>query len=906
MLQALWWWLVVQVVAFSATPLCLTLFRPLADRGYGVSKAFGLLTFSYVVWLLVVTQLLENSRFALIVGLCLVLGGSWLAWRNQAASLKTFWQRRRGLLLLEEGIFLATYLGFLVIRSHNPEIANTEKFMDFAFMNAVTRSASFPPLDPWLAPSPSMPHPTINYYHFGYLIQGLLLQLSGVPPAAGYNLALGLLFGLAAVGIFSLGYGLTRDLVAEGRDARRERSAATDAMRLTLVPVAKTAPPPAEPETRTERGPASRLAPRASPVRVPAWSLKAGWPYVVAGLLAVYMLLIAGNLWTALRRFDGSGLWQRGFWDGIGWNATRVLVIKQGDQDLDYTINEFPSFSFLLGDLHPHLLALPFVLVAVALAYSWLMQPPRLYRWAMGLETLSFPLADDQLGPGAGDSSPRDRQRMTQQQRWRRLEPAAELLPGAMVLGSLYFLNSWDFPAYFVLAQAGALAGAWWLWRHDRGTETGRGTETSRGQAQRPSWGRAGGLIILTGLLAVLLFLPFHLSFTPPVIAEGGSPLPLGFVQRRSLLSQFLQFWGAQLLLLWPAVIGAMLALGGWPVAHHALVGSVSHARATAIIGRESAGREAGLLLGLGTLSVVVAERAGAGVLLLCILFALAAGWAAVRALDSHAAAVGGRPLVFACGAICLAALLLAACEVVYIRDFYGGPLQRMNTVFKLYYQAWLLFAAGGSVATFWFVRHLWRRRSDPGARLALAAFSTGGLLLFAGTMLFPYKVTLLRTANFQTPATLDGMDWMRRDHPEDYAAAQWLRAHGASSRTRAPVVLEATGGPYSEFARMATQTGFPTVLGWDQHERLWRGRQSEPELEIRKRHVDGVYSAATLAQAQPLLDTYRVTFVVVGYLEQQKYGPGGGLAKFDEAAAAGSVEVVFRQGQTAVYRMRT
>src|SRR5919109_3714631 len=122
MLQALWWWLVVQVVALCAAPLALALFRPLADRGYGLAKSFGLLLFGYVTWLLVVSQLLENGRVALLAALLLIGGGSYLAWRHPAAALRAFWRRRRGLLALEEGIFLAAYLGFLLNRSRNAEI----------------------------------------------------------------------------------------------------------------------------------------------------------------------------------------------------------------------------------------------------------------------------------------------------------------------------------------------------------------------------------------------------------------------------------------------------------------------------------------------------------------------------------------------------------------------------------------------------------------------------------------------------------------------------------------------------------------------------------------------------------------------------------------------------------------
>jgi uncharacterized membrane protein len=277
-------------------------------------------------------------------------------------------------------------------------------------------------------------------------------------------------------------------------------------------------------------------------------------------------------------------------------------------------------------------------------------------------------------------------------------------------------------------------------------------------------------------------------------------------------------------------------------------------------------------------------------------------------------------------GAICLAALLLAACEVVYIRDFYGGALRRMNTVFKFYYQAWLLFAIGGAVAAYWLLRSLGRsaRAVRPELVEGLAGASTssartgskrvarwayvvlGAVLIVAG-MHFPVRVSQLRTDSFRTEPTLNGMAWMDKFHPDDYAAAEWLRLNGASGGAGSvPVILEATGGAYSEFSRMATQTGFPTILGWDQHERLWRGAAINAEVDRRKADVDAAYSAVTFDQARPVLDKYGVDYVVVGYLEQQKYAQGGGLAKFTGAALEGGpLERVFFQGQTAVFRVR-
>jgi YYY domain-containing protein len=907
MLHALWWWLAVQIIALSATPLCLALFRPLADRGYGLSKAFGLLLFGYAVWLIAALQLLANGPAAYAAALALILGGSYLVWRRElrtgtgiAGGVLAYWRRRRGLILLQEAIFLVAFLGFLFIRSYNADIAGTEKFMDFAFMNAITRSTSFPPLDPWLAPSPAVPHPTINYYYFGYLIHGLLLSITRVPPAQGYNLALALVFALTAVGAFSLVYGLARDHVAE----RTARQIALPTGRRRSVAQLKSEPidAPAGHEEPTSKRP------------VPAWSFKAARPYIAAGALGAYMLLISGNLWTALRRFDGSGLWQKDFWQGVGWNATRVLVIRQGDRDIDYTINEFPAFSFLLGDLHPHVLALPFAVLAVGLAYRWLMQPPLLFRHAVA----GVPL------PEGGSAS----QGTTWRDYWRRASPYAELLPGTMILGSLYFLNSWDFPAYFTLAVVAALGGAWWVRREHLASasvltslqDDEEPDDSRRGAEKRKAggiaWGRTIAVIGLTGLLAIVLFLPFHLSFNPPVLADGAG-LPLGLVLQRSLLSQFLQFWGVQLLVLGPVIVIALGYTGGLRLAQRTVSGSLVRARSTAIVMRESVGWEPAIAFA-GLLAVaLVAERAGAGVLVLTLALALAAGYLASRflafgGLDAGAVLppVGGshpsRPLAFAFGAICLAALLLAACEVVYIRDFYGGALRRMNTVFKLYYQAWLLFALGGSVAAVWVFRLLRSRRERPGGRLAYGAFTFLGVVLLGATMLFPYRVTLLRTNYFQNPSTLDGMDWMRRYHPEDYAAAQWLLANGPTAGNPAPVVVEATGGAYSEFARIATQTGFPTILGWDQHQRLWRGATINAEVDERKRDVDTLYGAATFAEVQPLLDKYGVTYIVVGYLEEQKYGTGGGLAKFSSAVQAGQLQLAFSQGKTAVYKRTT
>lgn len=857
--MAIWWWLVVQVISVAILPASFRFFHSFADRGYALNKTVALVSFGFVSWWLGVTGLLENQASTSLI-VVLVLGAvCWWSAGKHRRNLQVFITRRQGLILLQEAIFGIAFVGFLLIRARAADIAGTEKFMDFAFLNSVTRSASFPPIDPWLSPTAGMPNPTINYYYFGYLVHGLLIQLSGVLPAEGFNLALASVFALAALGIFSVGYTVTRDI-----------SGAWSRSNFVV-------------RTRTE-------LPRGG------WSLDAAWPFVAAGLGSVFLVLIAGNLWTVLKSIDGSGVWQKDFWGGIGWNATRVLVIKDGDRDIDYTINEFPAFSFLLGDLHPHVMALPFTVLAVGIAYRWLVHPPELFRWATGVlmsgGDASLPSGLAVRGAVADPAVPQWRQAFA------RMNPIWEILPVAALIAVLYFANSWDFPAYFLLICASGIVGAWPRHADLDGSEPGFSTLRIIG--------RTGWVVLCTAVMSALLVFPFLASFNPPVVSGPGE-MPIGFVSQRSLLSQFIQFWGLQL---------------AWVVPPLWIVG-------TNIAGTVRTGlRSYAVPIGIAALVGLIAalEFRGAGTYVLAVALAGLSIYGALQAVSPvepkptyaddqlsiqrhsiRGTLRGGRGLGFAFAVVGTAFALLALCEVFYIRDFYGGSLRRMNTVFKLYYQSWLMLGLAGGPLAYWVVRQaresateLARAGSVFLSRLAVPAIVTVGLVLISGMLMYPFKVTGLRTNAFANEPVLDGMDWMRKFHPEDYAAARWLAENGVvEAATRTPVVLEASGGPYSEYSRFSTQTGFPTVLGWDQHERLWRGDRINPEIERRKRDVELVYRTQSASEARQVLETYGVTFLIVGYLERQAYG-GPGLSKFDQPELG--LTQVFREGQTTVY----
>ncbi|MCB0116314.1 MAG: hypothetical protein KDD84_19575, partial [Caldilineaceae bacterium] len=164
-----WWWLVVAVLGWLAWPIAFVLFRPLRDRGYMLSRALGWLLAGWILWVLAGLGVAHNTvtnawLAAALVGVLGLVALVW-NWREMIAFL-----RRSGpILLVGEAIFAVAYLFFVVIRMYNPDLWQPwyggEKFMEFAFLNGILRSPTFPPVDPHFAGG------FINYYYFGiYLV----------------------------------------------------------------------------------------------------------------------------------------------------------------------------------------------------------------------------------------------------------------------------------------------------------------------------------------------------------------------------------------------------------------------------------------------------------------------------------------------------------------------------------------------------------------------------------------------------------------------------------------------------------------------------------------------------------------------------------------------------------------
>jgi YYY domain-containing protein len=506
------------------------------------------------------------------------------------------------------------------------------------------------------------------------------------------------------------------------------------------------------------------------------------------------LALLGGAMSALLGNLDGFlQFLQKGTLRGMDyWRSSRVVA--KGD-----TINEFPFFSTIHGDLHPHFMVLPVSIVLLGI------------------------LLDERLFPSRPEDVP--------QNPWRAIAPFALV---AFVLGAMVAISNWELPMGVLVVAL--LAGRW--------------------QPLAPLFSRARLQLVLrlVGVLigVYVLFMPFYLGFVPPLVRPGPNEPCIGsacFTLARTSLAEFLTVFG--LLLFAPAL----------------LVG----VRAWELLPR-GGGEGRHLAIAAAGLAIVFAAIAGNAVLPLLAALLLGALMVAYRGADLEDRA--GHLLIAA------GVTALLACELVFLKDSYGEKLYRMNTVFKLYFQAWTILAIASPWAVGRLLTYEWRWAPMPRAiTVALA-------LLIAACACYPLGITFDRLPS--PYKTLNGNAYLARDHPDDYAAIEWLRQHVGDEA----VILEATGDPYSYFARFSSNTGLPTVLGWANHEGLWRGH--DQTVMQRRDHVMRIYSATTLAEVEPLLDHYGVRYIIVGDLEREKHRSG--LDKFAE------LQPVFRSGGTVIY----
>ncbi len=267
----------------------------------------------------------------------------------------------------------------------------------------------------------------------------------------------------------------------------------------------------------------------------------------------------------------------------------------------------------------------------------------------------------------------------------------------------------------------------------------------------------------------------------------------------------------------------------------------------------------------------------------------LAAGFAAGVAwllLRERAPAEAERPAGALRAGLLLAAagaVLAAVPDVVLVSDSYGESLRRMNTVFKCFMGAWPLLALGGALLL---PLALASRHARVFIRVAVLA-------ALAAALAHPLSAIVTR-ATWRGPLDgLDGLRWMAREAPADREGVLWLRAHAVEGA----VLAEATGNAYSDYGRIGAASGLPTVLGWENHEGLWRGPGSVAETSARKSDLKLIYTSEESGRVFKLLHEYDVRYVFIGALEKRDFGPNA----FPMRA---NFRRVFASGDSAIYEI--
>jgi YYY domain-containing protein len=224
-------------------------------------------------------------------------------------------------------------------------------------------------------------------------------------------------------------------------------------------------------------------------------------------------------------------------------------------------------------------------------------------------------------------------------------------------------------------------------------------------------------------------------------------------------------------------------------------------------------------------------------------------------------------------------------CEFFYIQDALGSgnPIFiRLNTVFKMYLQNWILWAISAGYIVFLFRYHFTPKK----------AWGVAAVLLILFVSIYPVFATIGKSGGFSGIPELDGGAYVKKEHPGDYQAILWFM-----NLTGRPVVLQAPGELYEWNSAITTFSGLPTVIGWAGHELNWRFPKRS-EIDMRWSDAGRMYTSGDIREVEALLIKYDVSYVYFGEAEAKRFG---NPRLFEENPDM--FEKVFEYGDAVIYK---
>ncbi|MCQ2515569.1 MAG: DUF2298 domain-containing protein [Saccharofermentans sp.] len=810
-LSVIRFYLTIMFFGLAAFPISASIFPHTKSAGFILAKPIGILSVCLVVWELTYIRVFKFT-YVIVLLVLLGLAASWFITALRKNVINTI--SRDGVLeniLLEETIFAIALTTLCFFKGFLPQINGQEKFMDYGYMLSMLRNPQLPANDMWMAGK------SINYYYFGQFIYALLTKISTVEPSVAYNISMCCSIALP----FSMCISIGRMLI----DSAREFG-----------------------------------------IKMPKYLS------IIVGLFTGLAAMIFGNSHSffydpesignnflevfknlGARVGDTSKFFYPDSTRYIGYNPDSSLIegIKNGG---DYTIEEFPFYSYLIGDLHAHVCSTMVVLLIFALAV------------ALVYKIGSY--------PSNRNCSSNDFDIRFKFEFKNLIHP--ELIAIAVLLGVAQMTNYWDFLIYFIF-------GSMLLFVINTRTTKDFSTVT-------------GAIVFGSGVIAILAI----------YLLTASHPLIHSILQTAifvALLASSAQITCA--LTRTATGMSAFFAIASWialpfnlnfDMMSNSLALSVNHSSIYQLYilwGTHVIINVAFLLF------VITHKNTG-----------LEANTSKHKAASKSRTATYDNPIqqffgernimdVFVCGVIVVGILLLLFPEVFYVRDIYTGGYLRSNTMFKFTYAGFIMLSIS---MIYSIVRLMFMERNDK------KGYSTSAFVLsiiFVVMLLVPAHYTLvsleqrngsLKKDNY---ITLDGTAYLENHAssyiPSDYnygnmreyqACIDWFNNEVDGS----PVIMEAHGLSYTDYNMISAYTGLPTVCGWQTHEWLWRFHGvvdpetnilvSDPNNDVwelyltpRYNDIDTVYTSTDAEEIRDILDFYNVEYVIIGDLEFEKYG---------------------------------
>ena len=805
-LNVVWWSMLVFLFGIGVFPLTARIFGK-----FIISQALGIILTSLVIWTFTYMQI---TRFNLpcVIGVYAVIAAACWGIKplRKAALAKlsepVFVERA----VLEETAFVVIFCLMCYFKGFLSEINGQEKYMDYGFILSMLRNDTLPAKDMWLSGN------SINYYYFGQFLWALVIKCSMIKPAIAYNIAMCTATALPFAMAFSFGTILIETAIQHGFHD--------------------------------------------SPI-----------PKYLGGTLTAFAVSIWGNSHSFFYDPDSIGNNIVPVFAKLGCevgdyknffypDSTRYIGYnpKITNAGGDFTIEEFPFYSYLIGDLHAHVISMMIVLVIACLMLAFINSAA----YPNGAEMkLKRTLAN--LKPGG---------RLAEEFKVTLTLP---FILSAVLLGVAQMTNYWDFLFYFIFISMASLIVNVRISKVF--TDLWGAIYFVMNTAFILSFYLLGGsdpllLISLEAILMVFAYLfsvldpcaltrtSFQMSFMFTIAHVAALPFNLKFDMISNSLSRVINNSTVyQLFILWGThvIIGVVFFIWVLVTKNYRLSGGKGKAAPSGDVVTEDMNHN---------------------------------GWT-----NPVQKFFGTRNIadVFVCGIVVVGIMFIIAPEIFYVKDIYTDGYLRSNTMFKFTFAAFIMLSEAMCYAAtrlIWFV--------NKKGLYSTPALITGFVSIILMVIPGHYPLAALQQRNDGLSYTgLDGTTYIEThqspDFYEEYGgnltsylkAAEWFNENVKGS----PVICEGYGDSYTDRCIISAYTGLPTVFGWQTHEWLWRYGSivdketaktvEDPEdlvlhklIYPRQSDIDTIYESEDPELIRSVINKYDVRYIVLGGLEFSQF----------------------------------